>query len=671
MEWQVSLNNDSFERAGITKDCKDAVCEYIWNGFEAGATKVSVTFHGEELREAMSLVVSDNGSGIPFHEFGDTFAKFLSSLKNNATIRLKSQLNKGKGRFSYMCFSSSAEWTTTFEEDNTYKQYTITTNSVNRSAFGTTEPIILKENLHTGTTVEFPLMEATVVNQLDYASMRKKLLEEFAWFLYLNKDNGFCLEYMGVELDVSQYINTELSRRSHITIGDSPFDINIIVWTNNVANSSKIYYLTERGEIANVKNTSFNKNRVNFYHAVFVSSKYITSDTFFPQDDEIEPSEQTEMEPQQNNKAVFRELKKVISALVADVLKNFLVGQADTKLAEMEQRGSMPKFPDDKYGELRKKDFEVVAKELFCVEPNIFYKLNPTQEKSLLGFLNLLLNSEERENILEIVEQVVSLTPEQRSNFASILQRTKLQYIVDVIETIEKRIAIVEELKNIVFDYASFANERNHIQKIIEQHFWLFGEQYHLLTADKNLKTSLEEFEKITENTNVHEPIALSDKELAQRIDVFLYSQRLQEDSSSEMLIIELKAPYIKLSLDVYNQVVRYANTLRKEPRFIAANRKWRFFAVCSVVEDEVKVKYENFVQHGKKGLVDIIGNFEIYALSWDDIFQSFEARHNFLLDKLKFDYSQVVATLDEQEDIPASREAVTQLSEKLVALSV
>ena len=30
------------------------------------------------------------------------------------------------------------------------------------------------------------------------------------------------------------------------------------------------------------------------------------------------------------------------------------------------------------------------------------------------------------------------------------------------------------------------------------------------------------------------------------------------------MLVIELKAPYISLSLDVYNQVVRYANTIKK-----------------------------------------------------------------------------------------------------------
>lgn len=582
MEWEVSLNNDSFERAGITKDCKDAVCEYIWNGFEAGATKVSVAMLGGQMREAMSLTVSDNGSGISVHDFGDTFAKFLSSLKNNATIRLKSQSNKGKGRFSYMCFSPTAEWTTVFNDGEATKRYTIKTNSVNRSNFDTTEPMVVTAEMGTGTTVEFPLMESTTIDQLAYVNMRQKLLEEFAWFLYLNKNKDFALEYMGIVLDVSQYINTDLSKHSTIDIGDNQFDINIIVWTNNVANSSKIYYLTEQGEIANVQNTSFNKNKVNFYHAVFVSSKYITLDTFFPQDDETETTEQLELEPQPRNKSVFRELKKGISALVADVLKAFLVRQADTKLADMEKRGSMPAFSDDKYGELRKKDFQIVTKELFCVEPHIFHKLNPTQEKSLLGFLNLLLNSEERESILQIVEQVVSLTPEQRSNFANILQRTKLQYIVDVIETIERRIAIVEELKKIVFDYTSFANERDHVQKIVEQHFWMFGEQYHLLTADKNMKTSLEEFESITQTTDVASPVSLSDKELLQRIDVFLYSQRLQEDSSSEMLIIELKAPHVKLSLDVYNQVVRYANTIRKEPRFVGVNRKWRFFSICS-----------------------------------------------------------------------------------------
>ena len=78
MKRQVSLNNNSFDRAGITKDCKDGVCEYIWNGFEAGASKVSVALQGTPLQEAMALLISDNGTGIPYESFDDTFCAFLS-----------------------------------------------------------------------------------------------------------------------------------------------------------------------------------------------------------------------------------------------------------------------------------------------------------------------------------------------------------------------------------------------------------------------------------------------------------------------------------------------------------------------------------------------------------------------------------------------------------------
>lgn len=49
--------------------------------------------------------------------------------------------------------------------------------------------------------------------------------------------------------------------------------------------------------------------------------------------------------------------------------------------------------------------------------------MKPIQEKSLLGFLNLLLDSAERENILEFISQIVDLTPKQREDFADVLKR--------------------------------------------------------------------------------------------------------------------------------------------------------------------------------------------------------------------------------------------------------
>ena len=286
MKWQVSLNNSSFDQAGITKDCQDAVCEYIWNGFEAGASVVRVNIEGSPLQESMSLVVTDNGSGIPFYNFGDTFGTFLSSKKNELSIRIKSHANKGKGRFSYLSFSSSARWDTIYKDNNQIKKYTIYTDNIDKCHFETTEPILCNSNDDTGTRVYFPLFDEAV-DQLNYMSMKNKVLEEFAWFLHLNKSKNFILEYMGVTLDPSQYINSDLSNTFIEKIDNSHFNIDVIVWKNNVSNSSKIYFLTAEGEIINVENTSFNKNKARFYHAVFVSSSYFKPGMLFSSDNDI------------------------------------------------------------------------------------------------------------------------------------------------------------------------------------------------------------------------------------------------------------------------------------------------------------------------------------------------------------------------------------------------
>lgn len=664
-QWQVALNNTSFDRAGITKDCKEAICEYIWNGFEAGATVVDVSFVGVPMQEAMSVRVADNGHGIEFDTLDQTFGAFLSSIKNAASIRIKSQANKGKGRFSYLCFSHSAEWETVYEKDGVLKKYTISMSQVDRRNFGTSDVSDAAKSATTGTVVEFPLSDGATTDNLSYRSIYQKLFQEFSWFLYLNKSKNFTLKYEGIKLDYSQYIDEELSVNTEMEVEGEKFSVSLIVWKKSIDNSSKIYYLSDTGEIHAARNTGFNKNTVEFYHNVFVSSNYITAQsTMFLQDGD---TSQYTFEPQDNSRKIFGELRKAINKLIEAARKDFLIRQADKQLADMEERGSLPSFPKDEYGQLRKKDFETITRELYCVEPKIFYRLNDKQEKSLLGFMNLLLSTEERENLLSIVEQVVSLTAEQRKNFADILQRTKLQFIVEAIGIIEKRMGIIQGLKQIVFDMDKFSNERDHIQKIIEQHFWLFGEQYHLLTADKTLATSLAEYEKIIELQVASESSSMSKSKSIQRADVFLYTQRVKEDDSSEMLIIELKAPHVTLSTEVFSQVERYAYTIRKEPRFNGANRKWKFYAVCASVDDDVKTKYNNFKQHGKLGLANIIENFEIYALSWDDIFQAFEARHKFLLEKLKLDFSQASTALGtETMDVP-SREAVNDLTTKIL----
>lgn len=124
-------------------------------------------------------------------------------------------------------------------------------------------------------------------------------------------------------------------------------------------------------------------------------------------------------------------------------------------------------------------------------------------------------------------------------------------------------------------------------------------------------------------------------------MDIFLCSARKVEDNYGnfleENIVVELKAPKVPLSIKVQRQIEDYMRFIRRQPQFSSIHRRWKFIAVCKEVDDDIKAQYKAYEHLGKRGLIYYVDAFEIYALSWDDIFKSFDIRHGFLLDKLKF----------------------------------
>ncbi len=284
MNWSVNVKENSFDLAGITKDRAEAICEYIQNSFEADATIVTVEQIGTELSDAMAIRISDNGTGIPYSTLPDTFGAFLSSTKAVTSIKIRSQANKGKGRFSYLAFTSCANWETVFNDEGTHRKYTIHLDSATRTGFETSEPIVCDEPL--GTSVTLPVYNNEDSDIFVYSSMKAKLLEEFAWFLYLNREKSLTLKYCGSDLNYSEYIDNELSSETKVVIDSKQFTVSVIVWKSKVANSSKIYFMDNAGSLKQCLNTSYNRNTADFYHAVFVQSTYFSKIQIASLDDE-------------------------------------------------------------------------------------------------------------------------------------------------------------------------------------------------------------------------------------------------------------------------------------------------------------------------------------------------------------------------------------------------
>lgn len=668
MKMTLSVKNQSVETSGLPKDYREALCEYIWNGYEANATEVNLSFNLNATGQGIdSISITDNGEGIKYISLSDTFGSFLVSQKNTLSLKAKTKANKGKGRFSFGLFSSLAVWKTCYLEDEKYKSYSITLLDSKKEDINYDDQVQESLHGHTGTTVTFYNIHNLSPIQLSFEELQEFLLSEFSWFLYLHKNQNYKLVINGKEIQYAKHINEHLSCDSQVIIQGQNFSINLIVWNNKIKEKFCCYFLTEKGVLCNVDTTTFNRNTVDFNHSVFITS------AFFDHYSNISLNDSAQMEfgKPEIYYTTIKALRIAVQELITKQMSIYMAEKADVEITKMmNERKTFPTFPNDDYGQLRKRDLVRVTKEIYCTEPKIFYKLSDLQEKSLLAFLNLLLSSEERENVLSIIEQIVDLSTEQRTRFASLLQKTKLEYIIDAITFIENRYQVIEILKTLIYDLSKFTTEREHIQKIIEQHFWLFGEQYHLACADVSMQKALIEYQNILYGATEPHGVLTPDEEENRRMDIFLCSARKVEDNYGnfleENIVVELKAPKVPLSIKVQRQIEDYMRFIRRQPQFSSIHRRWKFIAVCKEVDDDIKAQYKAYEHLGKRGLIYYVDAFEIYALSWDDIFKSFDIRHGFLLDKLKFDRDSLIKTVL-QEDM--NRKTVDSLTKTAIVL--
>ena len=606
MRLPLSVNNQSVDSSGITNDYKEAICEYIWNGFEANATKVSIGYVQNEILGIEELTIKDDGDGISYDDLNETFGAFLTSKKRLLSLKAKSKINKGKGRFSFTAFAKNAIWETTYKDQEEYKHFIISMTADAKDVVECSEPEIVEEH-KTGTSVRLTNVDSLNIENMNFEVIEPILLKEFAWFLYLYKDKNLEIIFNNEKLDYSKYVNTDLSETAYRTIEGFRFEISLVVWQEMIKEKFCCYFFDSESVLKTKDTTSFNRNTINFNHSVYVKSNFFDS-----HDNTAEEygDPQVNLFVTESDKKIFGKLRKEIQAIIEKKISIYLSDKAEEIVNEMEnERDTFPHFSDDMYDQMRKKNLKRVAKEIYKIEPLIFFKLKPIQEKSLLGLLNLLLSSEERENVLTIVEQVVDLTPKQRSEFSNMLKKTSLENIIDTIKYLEERFKVIEALRAIVYDFNKFTNERDHIQKLVEKHFWLFGEQYNLASADQRMRKELEEYLNILYGEADIKAGLNPDAENERRMDIFLCDNRMVETSfgtlEEENVIVELKAPKVVLTKKVYRQIEDYMDYVRRQPAFNGVSRRWKFIAVCTEVDENVKSRYKTFEDKGKVGLVN------------------------------------------------------------------
>lgn len=666
----LSVKDKSIETSGITKDYRNAISEFIWNGFEANASCVCIDYVENPAFGIDVLTISDNGEGICYEQIRDTFGSFLASNKNGLASSAKTKANKGKGRFSFTAFSQKAIWRSVYSKDGVLNEFDITIYSDKKDQAECSQ-CSKTDKKHTGTTVTFYDVFGLTSENLDFNNLEHELLKNFAWYLYLFKNKNLSIKIKEKELDYQKHIDTAFSITVREKIEGYFFDITIIVWKDPIKEKFCCYYFNNQNKYCNKDTTLFNRNTVSFCHSVYVKSDFFDELGEIPDDDD-----QISFFDNEEAKSVLRKLRSKIKKLIEKQMSAFLSVRSEQAIDKMiNERKTFPKHSDDHYGRMKSKVLREVTIALYKLEPRVFYRLTPIQEKSLLAMLDLLLDSEERENILFIIEKIVDLTPEQRADFSNILKKSELENLIETIKFVENRFKVIELLKKLIYEMPNYANERDHIQKIIERHFWLFGEQYTLVSADKRMQKALESYSNLLYGESAEKVSLEPDLENERRMDIFLCRKRNVETEfntiTEENLIVELKAPNKKLTIQVLRQIEDYMEYVKRQPLFNSSYRKWKFIAVCRELDDAVAGRYEAFKDKGKVGLVSIVSNYEVYALTWDDIFRGFELVNKPILERLQYDREMLSQELLEEISIQEGREKANVMTETIVGMNL
>lgn len=664
---RVEINAD-----GIKKNLKrlqfttntfyNSVAEYIWNGFDAKASEVRLNYQFRENGTLNELIIKDNGIGINYEDLDNKFKVVFDSekLKNNDKENNISETHgkNGIGRLTFFTFANFAKWTTVYNKYRNFK-YNIEISSNSLDIYSNVEEYPIETNDSTGTTVVFSgFLNEKIFNKYRNLPKTKKrktveellidhLKTEFCWFLELNKSKNYKLIINEKELDYSDIMDEPMIFEILHQKSGTRFKVKYIQWKKSLGDEfSKFYYLNEDEEEMYKENTTFNKQGDKFYHSLYVSSKYFNDFNF----NSIDESSQKAIVGGVRSNEVFRYLRSELEKFLKARRKPFLREYAKKILREFEEEGIIVRKGKTEFELIQIDDLENVIQEIYTTQPKIFSSLSNEQKHTIVGLFNLVLNSDEREQVIEIVDKIVELDPSERTELRNVLKFTNLAKIIRTINLIKDRYRVLELLEQILFIPELGACEVPHLQTIVEKHTWIFGEQYNLVAAaEVNFENALRNHINIL--TAKDEKVVIDHPNKQKQVDVFICKQD-QARNTVDNIIIELKHPQIRIGADQLNQVKKYMRTILDIDRFNASNYRWEFILIGNRFDSDGFIEGEIDNKGNREDrLVFETGNYKIFVRTWSDVLLACKIRHDFINEKLELEKNKLVEGLKSADD--------------------
>lgn len=632
----------------------EAVAEYIWNGYDADASVVEVRIDANSIEGINSIEIYDNGSGIAYEMLQKKFKPFYESNKtihrNEDNNRSNLHGKNGIGRLTFFTFASEARWTTTYRKDDKLFQYSIQISENGLDDYSATEPKEVTK-CETGTVVKFENIREEIL----YSDIIEFLKVDFSWFLELNRDLGIELKINGVNLDYTSIL-MDREEKKYI-YGEYSFDVLFCRWEKRLHQEySKYYYLNKEGVEVYKENTTLNNKGDNFFHSLFIKSSLFDNFSFAKSNGQI----RMDIAGKNRENEAYRYLKRELDKYIREKREPFIRTSTKKFLLKLEEKEAYPNYnlnnAVDKY---KKECLDELLSTVYYIEPRLLSGLDNKQLRVIVRMFGVLMETGEIKSFIEIMDNVIEMSPEERDELADTLKYTSLVHINNTIRLLKDRSRSVANLKKLVYDKSFEAGEINAIQPFIENNYWLLGEKYHLVTAEEpNFEEALRRFTYLLTGEKKKKGTVKIDSENAKKqMDIFAVRQ-MPDGEIKRCIVVELKHPKINLSMKELNQVKIYLRTINNEPEFKASNIEWEFYLLGNTYNDDIKGEIDNAKTHGERSLVFSVDNCKIYVKTWREIFTEFEINYDFLYNKLQLQQEKIIAQTGKTKEEILEQEA-------------
>lgn len=611
---KLDMQEDFASKLGTGRPVQ-AISELIWNSLDAEATLVKVTSELDELRLS-SVTVRDNGHGMARAEAVTLFRNLGGSWKKSGNISKNGLRHlhgkEGRGRLRALAIGRVVEWSVTGRNsDDDLESFTVTIIRDDIRTARISPAIPAEPGQRAGTQVRITELDKDW--NLDAPGAHQEIAESFA--LYLTEYPDVSILFSGSNVDPSAAIS---NRRSYnlpnIESDGAVFaaTLDVVEWKRQ---TDRMLYLCDDGGLP-LHRVPPMIQAPGFEFSAYLKSAY---------NSRLNEQGRLELGELDTN------LSKAIEDSKEQLRAHFKQRHAEDARSLVERWKQEAVYPysgdpNTPVQTAERQVFDIVASNVATALPD-FEAQDIKNKRFQLRMLRQAIEKSPEEVQL-IMTEVLGLTKDKQEELAKLLRRTTLSAVITAAKMVAQRLEFLTALEAMLFDADLKKNfrERSQLHKILAENTWIFGEQFALTVSDKSLSEVLEKHRELGKiKTSGSKRVTRLDGRRG-IIDLFL-TRRVptSHPDEHEYLIIELKAPSVKIGPEETAQLRSYAYPIQDDERFRGLKVRWEFWVVSNDMTPYAKAEVTS--SDRPYGMLDRKENCHIWIKTWSEVLNDCRAR--------------------------------------------